>query len=102
MTKWADYCISAVRYNAAETHIERVQVRVHNADANTISAPTEWARTQVVSAIDRGNTFVTIYERDNHWHKGEDVRVITVNGVKYIRTDTNYKAADNLGNLPRY
>ncbi len=24
--KWADYLISAVRYHAAETHIEKVQV----------------------------------------------------------------------------
>ena len=100
MTKWADYCVSAVRYNAAETHIERVRVHVDTGDI--IAAATDLTRSQVASAIERGNSFVTIYQRNGQWHKGEDVRVITVNGVKYIRTDTNYKAADNLGNLPRY
>ncbi len=100
MTKWADYCISAVHYNTAETHIERVHVHVDTGD--TIAAPTEWARSQVVSAIERGSSFVTIYNRNSQWHRGEDVRVVLVNGIKYIRTDTNYRAADNLGNLPRY
>lgn len=99
MMKWSDYCISAVRYNAAETHIERVQVHVDNGD--TIAAPTEWARAQVVSAIERGYSFLTIYNRNGQWQRGEDVRVISVSGTKYIRTDTNYRAADNLGSLPR-
>lgn len=100
MTRWADYCISAVHYNAAETHIERVQVRIDN--GNTITAPAEWIRSQVVSAIERGSSFVTIYNRNGQWHIGEDVRVVLVNGIKYIRSDTNYKATDNLGSLPRY
>ena len=30
--KWADYLISAVRYNAAETHIEKVRVHVDEGD----------------------------------------------------------------------
>jgi hypothetical protein len=30
------------------------------------------------------------------------VRIITVDGTKYIRTDLDAIKADNLGNLPRF
>ena len=35
------------------------------------------------------------------WRRGEDVRVVGVRGVKYLRTDRNNVQADNLGALPR-
>lgn len=60
------------------------------------------SRQDVVLSILRGTTFVTAYLRDGRWHKGEDVRVVTINGERYIRTDNNSVKADNLGNLPEY
>jgi Protein of unknown function (DUF3892) len=100
MAKWADYCISAVKYNDSRTHIIAVQVRVH--DGASISGATEWARGTVVSSIDDGKTFVTITMTSDgkNWNKGKDVHVVKVNNVKYIRTDSNNKASDNLENLP--
>lgn len=101
MAKWADYCISAVRYDAAHTHI--VKVRVHVDSGESIGAATEETRSTVVSLIERGRTFVTIVlSSDGKWRKGEDVHIVTVNGVKYLRTDANSRAADNLGNLPEF
>ena len=101
MAKWADYCISAVRYNAEHTHIVKVMVYPDNGDK--LGNSSEWARLDVVNAIGQGNSFVTIYKNSNgNFDKGEDVRVVTVNGVKYIRTDANSKASDNLGNLPEF
>jgi hypothetical protein len=101
MAKWADYCISAVRYNDEHTHI--VKVKACEDKGETLGDTTEWARIDVVNAIDRGKSFVTIYKsNDSKYKKGEDVRIITVNNVKYIRTDANQKAADNLGNLPEF
>ena len=101
MTKWADYCISSVRYNDDHTHI--IKVRVHIDSGDTMSSATEWTRSEVVTAIESGKTFITITRTsDGKWNKGEDVRIITVNGVKYIRTDANSKPSDNLGNLPEF
>jgi hypothetical protein len=101
MTKWADYCISAVRYNSEHTHIVKVKVHVDSGDQ--IGSPTEWPRSEVVFAIENRKTFVTITRSsDGKWSKGEDVRIITVGGVKYLRTDANSKASDNLGNLPEF
>ena len=102
MAKWADYCISAVRYDAEHSHI--VKVRVHAYSDTGIGGYSEWTRSDVVNAIQRGSTFVTItLSQDKRtWHKGEDVHIVTVNGVKYLRTDANSRAADNLGNLPEF
>ena len=101
MAKWADYGISEVRYNVARNHI--VRVKVHEDKGDTIGRAEEWTRSQVVSAIERGKTFVTILKgSDNKWRKGQDIHVVTVNGVKYIRTDQNRTASDNLENLPEF
>jgi len=98
--KWADYCISSVQYNLDHTHINKVKIRPDNGDA--LGAESEWARAEVVNSIQSGKTFVTIVKNDNNWKKGEDVRIVPVNGTKYIRTDANSKAEDNLGKLPEF
>ena len=101
MEKWADYGISKVRYNAERTHITKV--KVHEDKGDTIGSAAEWTRNQVVSAIEGGKSFVTILQgNDNKWKKGQDVHIITINGVKYIRTDQNRRASDNLENLPEF
>lgn len=101
MAKWADYCISAVRYNTEHTHIDKVRVCPDLGDK--LGNFSEIVRGDVVNAIERGNSFVTIYANsDGNWKKGEDVRIIIVGGEKYLRTDANSKAADNLGNLPEF
>jgi len=101
MSKWADYGISEVRYNAEHTHI--VKTKVHEDSGDTIGVGKEWTRSDVITSIENGKSFVTILRNaDGKWIKGEDVRIITVNSIKYIRTDANNKAADNLGNLPEF
>jgi len=99
--RWADYLISAVRYNAAETHIE--EVRVHDDLGDTVGPPLMIKRTTVVERLEGGYTFVTIVKSsDGSWRKGARVRVVTVRGTKFIRTDADRTAEDNLGNLPRF
>ena len=100
MAKWADYCISAVHYNLERTHI--VKVKVHLDTGDSIGGAIEKSRSEVVSLIESGKTFVTITSSNGSWHKGEDVRIVIVNGVKYLRTDANSRASDNLGNLPEF
>jgi hypothetical protein len=101
MSKWADYGISAVRFNGAHTHIDRVVVRPDN--GSTIGAPTDHARADIVAAIKKGVTFVTIFkDSNNQWNKGQPVYIVTINGTEYIKTVDNRKAVDNLDNLPEY
>jgi len=101
MSKWADYGISAVRYNFEHTHINRV--RAHPDNGDTIGITTEVDRIDVIKAIRIGTTFVTILkESDGNWQKGQPVYIIEVNGVEYIKTVDNGEAADNLENLPEF
>ncbi len=99
--KWADYGISAVRYNSERTHIQKVEVREDQDDK--FGPAQEWTRTQVVTAIERGISFVTILrDSERRWQQGQAVHIVTVNGAKYLRTDQNSTARDNLGNLPDF
>ena len=101
MNKWADYGISKVLYNDVHNHI--VKVKVHEDQGDKMGPEEEWARTKVVSSIESGKTFVTIVKGSvGNWNRGEDVRIITVKGTKYIRTDQNSKESDNLGDLPEF
>jgi hypothetical protein len=101
MTKWADYLISAVRYNDPKTHI--VAVRCHPDNGDSVGAGTEVQRTTVVAKIDAGSTFATIRKtQEGKWIRGEDVRTVIVDHTAYIRTDANGVKADNLGDLPLF
>jgi len=100
-SKWADYLISAVRYDSDKAHIETV--RVHPDLGDTVGAASEWTRTKVVTTLEGGKTVCTIVKgTDGKWSKGADVHIVTVNDVNYIRTDANSIARDNLGSLPTF
>lgn len=101
MAKWADFLISAVRYDKDKKHI--FKVKKHEDKGDNVGSAETVARTVVVSELKKGYTYMTIYKGDEgKWKKGEDVRIITVNNKEYIRTDANEKEADNLGNLPEF
>lgn len=101
MAKWADYGISEVRYNNVHTHIDRVRIHLDNGE--TIGNYSEHLRSEIVAAIKKGTTFVTIVKADNgSWLRGQIVYIIKVNGVEYIKTVDNGKAADNLEDLPEF
>ena len=79
-------------------------VRVHKDNGETLEAPEEFMHQTVVKAInDDGITFVTAFRsNDGKWRKGEDVFVIHVNGVAYIKTKRDNTTRDNLDNLPEF
>jgi Protein of unknown function (DUF3892) len=100
--KWADYCILEVRYNAQHCHIDRVRLCPDlGASFGSIA---EHPRLDVVDAIRRGVTFMTIVRdpSDGKYRKGQPVRIVLVNGREYIKTVDNGREADNLENLPEF
>lgn len=101
MEKWADFVTTRVKYNRDHTQIVEVEVRRDMGDSIS-SEPRRVFRQDVVSAIRQGTTFVTSYLRDGRWQKGEDVRIVPIQGERFIRTDSNSVRADNLGALPEY
>lgn len=101
MTKWADYLISAVRYNAEHSHI--VQVKQHQDSGDSVKASTIVPRSTVVANLKARTTYMTIYkDNDGKWKKGEEVIIKPVEGTEYITTDPNETKKDNLGELPEF
>ncbi|MGB9980595.1 DUF3892 domain-containing protein [Methanobacterium sp.] len=99
MEKWADYGISAVRFNGKGTYID--QVRVHKDKGNAIGDAEIWSREQIVTALEHNYTFITILNGSQGiWSEGQKVNIVHVDGSKYIRTDEDHNPSDNLVNLP--
>ncbi|MCL1090307.1 MULTISPECIES: DUF3892 domain-containing protein [Shewanella] len=101
MSKWADYLISAVRYNSEHSHIE--QLKAHEDKDDKVVEGTTYSRQAIVDAINTGTTFLTIYKNGKgNYDKGQKVYVINVNGTGYLKTVDNKKEDDNLENLPEF
>lgn len=101
MAKWADYLISAVKYNTEHTHI--THLRAHEDTGESVGEGKTYTRQTIVDAINKGITYCTIYKNSNGtWKKGQMVYVIKVKGVSYLKTVDNGKEADNLENLPEF
>jgi len=97
MNKWADYLISAVRYDEERNHITHLKVHSHKE-----SDGVAYLRSTVITLISVGNTFNTMYKDNGQWKNGARVQVITVDGEDYLRTDSNNIKRDNLGELPEF
>lgn len=94
-----DFCISAVRYNSSQQHIDFVMV---HQDLNTSVGPSRVVPRVFVADLIRMNkaTFQTIVKDTNGtWQNGASVHVID---VEYLTTDRNSTKRDNLGNLPTF
>jgi hypothetical protein len=103
MAKWADYLISAVRYDSSSGGHRISHLRVHPDGDSSVGAAETWTKDSVVTAINRKVGFVTTYKNtDGTWKKGEDVRVVVIGFNSYLRTDANRIEADNLGSLPEF
>lgn len=101
MEKWADYGISAVKFNDGENHVD--QVRVHKDKGNAMGDAEVWPRERVISALESNYTFITILNYNGGvWDEGKEVNIVQVNGNKYIRTDKDQTPSDNLDNLPKF
>jgi hypothetical protein len=93
----ADYWVTGVRKSStgAITH-----VCVRQDQGATMAAPIAMTRDDAIAWIVNRKSFVTAFERDGKWQRGEDVRAVPMHGRYFLRTDGNNIAADNLDSLP--
>lgn len=100
MTKWADYCISAVRFNDKRTHIDKVR---RHPDNDTSIGPGAVSRENVVTDLKRGTTYFTIFkDQSDKWSKGQSVYIVKINGTEFIKTVDDKTTKDNLDKLPEF
>jgi hypothetical protein len=101
MAKWADYCITAVRFNEKHTHIDQVKRRVDNGES--LGDTSIVYRQTVIADLKRGTSYVTVFKNaDDKWNKGQNVFIVTVNGTEYIKTIEDKISIDNLDELPEF
>jgi len=101
MAKWADYLISAVKYNGDRTRVEGVRCFIDKGDS--LSEPFNISRGKVIYLLEKGYSIAAIYKNvEGKWQKESFVRLVLTDGGKYIRTDHNHKPLDNLENLPEF
>lgn len=116
MTKWADSVILAVRYSNNEKSnkvIDKVKVSDYKVaesedDNDKFENKRVLSRTDVISDIKKGVTYVTAYKSGKHegsktfYKKGEKVIIDLVGSEEYIKTERNKKTEDNLDEIEEF
>lgn len=101
MVKWADYIITKVRYSTDKKHIEKVKISEDHGE-DKLAEPSEFTRQAVVNLLEGKKEIVTAYLENGSYKKGAKVDIVTVKGIKYIRTDETKIEKDNLERLPEF
>lgn len=100
MNKWADFCVSRVRYRKDRT-IDLLEVRTNT--PVSLGDPKEMVREAAIRLMEDGTSFVTITQKGkNSWEKGSTIRIINIGGRKFLRIDRNPADSDNIGSLPEF
>ena len=93
MGKWADYLISAVKYNSKNRII---QVRQHQDFGVKIGEGEIIDRDSLTSNLKHGKTYMTVFSSSDNWKPGDYVRIVKMPENYSIRTDDNKVEHDNL------
>ena len=93
MGKWADYLISAVKYDAEK---KIIQIKQHADDGEDIGDGELVDRAALATNLKKGVTYFTVFNGNSKWTIGDPVNFIRVGGGYSIRTDLNKVKYDNL------
>ncbi len=93
MEKWADYCVSAVRYD--ENYLHAAKLRVHADKGTSLGKEETWTRDKIFAKMDEGSTFTVVRSTgDGNWDKGPDIKAISIGENRFLRTDDDLKESD--------
>lgn len=103
MARWADYLISDVTYSKPSAVRRISRLLVHTEEDGRIGAAEIWTRKEIIKEINKGRSFITIYSsKEKSWRKGESVKIVTVEGKSFLRTDETTIEGDDLGSIPEF
>lgn len=99
MEKWADYLVSAVRYEDEFIPGKISYLKVHKYNGGEIGSGTTWSREEVIRAMQEGKTFSTIYKNGTgEWIKGGRISLIKLQ-LGYALIDMDNSGRDLIANL---
>jgi len=88
MNKWADYLISAIRYEDDNLKNSIAYLKVHPDFGQEIGAGSTWTKEEVINAMYDGKTFYTILKNNTgEWKRGAQISLVTKNGKSFITDD---------------
>jgi hypothetical protein len=102
MFKKVDYIISSVRFDENHKQITHVKGIVNN---RTKPPPDEqiWSKSEVIKLITSGKKFAAkIYHKGSNSYEGQKIQIVSINGIKYLKTSMNYRKKDCIGDVPRF
>lgn len=97
-----DYCISSVLYDKSGSQI--LKAKVHIMEAGIICDAKIWTRKNILHAMEDHKAFTTVMKSTSAFYMdtGKEISLVTVNRIKYIRTDQLSYASDILESLPEF
>ena len=93
MSRWANYLISAVKYDSNK---KIIQAKQHEDTGEDIGEGELVNRDVLTTNLKKGFTYCTIFNSNSTWKKGDPVNLIKADGGYSIRTDSNKVEYDNL------
>ncbi len=96
MAKWADYLISAAKYDSKK---RLVKVMQHADTGGDIGGGQLVDRDTLSANLKKGASYCTIFGGNASWSIGDAVRFVKVGGDHSIRTDSNKVCHDNLKSI---
>ena len=100
--KWADYLISAVRYDSNPNNRMIKYLKIHEDVGKSAGESKTWTKEELIDSLVKGKTFVTILRDGNgNWKKGGDVSITSSKEI-FIRTDFKSITGDFLEDLPDF
>lgn len=99
MEKWADYLVSAVRYEDEFDSGKILYLKIHQHNEDEIGSGTTWSREEVIRAMQEGKTFITIFKNGTaEWIKGGRISLIKLR-LGYALIDMDNSGRDLIANL---
>ncbi len=97
MSRWADYLVSAVRYDPDR----RITHAIQHADAEDgIGGGQKIDRETLSANLKKGLGYCTIFSGGQNWTRGDRINLVRAGGGYSIRTDLNKAGYDNLRLVP--
>ena len=102
MNKWADYLISAVRYEPGSNNRIITYFKVHEDIGNSIGESRTWTKDELLDALIQGKTFITVRKDENsNWIRGEEVALSSFKEI-FVRSDFRNVPGDHLNNVSEF
>ena len=99
------YWVSAVRYSDDHSRVEEVREHFDPGQhwwRRILGVTSEATRETVLSRTQAGGSYSTMHSYGRTWKAGDKIRIVSVDGQRFLRVDSQSKPSDYLGDIPQF